>query len=137
MGGSLSIYPISNDSLVVIKSNYFLNNLADFGAALNLDHRDSIIYVEENFFETQKNLEHIIGGGTCIKSAGFWNSKIFTVKNIYYNSYSISAGAIVIFGNEFYMKDSKIISIQIIFFIIFFLRFLLTVWCRLCNISKS
>lgn len=99
-----------NTSYLLVKSNKFINNSADFGAALNLEQRGAIVEIINNLFESQKIPRHVIGNGACIKASGFWDTHTLSINNVYSNSYSIAIGVIGLFASSFHDINSTFIS---------------------------
>ena len=111
MGGCISEYIKTDSSNMMIEKNVFFNNSADFGAALNLEHRDNAgVFVIDNNFQFQKNTKHVIGCGTDIKTSGYWTTFTVSIRNIYNNSYSISLGVISIFAAGLMDTNSTYLS---------------------------
>lgn len=106
----MSVFISLNTSNLLIKSNHFINNSADLGSALNLEHRGALVYVIENLFENQTIPKHVIGNGACIKTSGSWNTHTISIKNIFKDSFSISVGAISSFAANFSDTNSTFIS---------------------------
>lgn len=110
MGGVMSVYLSLNTSKITFYLNKFLNNSADFGSALNLEHRGAIVEIIENLFEYQSIPKHIIGNGVCIKSTGFGDTHTLSMRNIFKNTFSLSIGAITLFGSSLRDINSTYIS---------------------------
>ena len=95
---------------MLIKWNKFINNSADFGSGLNLEHRDALIEIVENLFYLQKNPKHVVGNGPCIKLTGFWNTHAFSIRNIFNASFSIAIGSVTTFASSFTDINSTYMS---------------------------
>lgn len=106
----MSVFISLNTSFLLIKKNKFINNSADFGSALNLEHRGAIVHLIENLFEQQKIPKHVIGNGACIKTSGFWNTHTISERNIFMDSFSIAIGAISLFAASISDTNSTFIS---------------------------
>ena len=95
---------------MLIKWNKFINNSADFGSGLNLEHRDALIEIVENLFYLQKIPKHVVGNSPCIKLTGFWNTHAFSIRNIFNASFSIAVGSVTTFASSFTDINSTYMS---------------------------
>ena len=101
MGGAICAFFTQPHSILLIKTNYFYNNSADFGAGCSLEYINGLIYVVKNFFQSQSIPKHVIGGGTCVEIRTFPGVITYCIANVYNESFSLSMGALSSFqGNQ-------------------------------------
>ena len=89
----------------MIKNNKFYKNFADFGCALNFEHRGGTVFVLQNVFLGQTNPNHPVGIGQAIKITGNFRTVVYSSNNIYNDSWS--AGNSVIGKFSGYLEESN------------------------------